>query len=271
MKKATIIFYKDWLPLIESLAPDLQLKFWGLWCRYDGTEYAPVIENAHLRGVFDFVISQVKKSDAKYIEVLEKRSNAGKISGLNRRNKKEQKGTHVQSVEQTELNDNENDNVNDIIYIPEKIQGDIDSQKTESPPPPAPKKKRTPKPKREPGEFYEEGKKFASWFEKNMVKEGMTYQPKDLEKWALEYDLLRGKHGKTQIEIISAVKFARNDKFWKGAFLTPMKLRRPDPEGVMYIDVFLQRIKTDEEKLAAAQPPAPVYRPAPNYNPATGI
>jgi uncharacterized phage protein (TIGR02220 family) len=118
--KNTIIFYKDWLPLINSLPEKSKLQFWELWSNYSGVDYNPVINDVHLKGVYDFIISQVKKADEKYNDVLEKRIKAGISSGKNRKNKSlkcSAKRTSVQSVEQNELNVNGNVNGNvDVDY-----------------------------------------------------------------------------------------------------------------------------------------------------------
>jgi hypothetical protein len=43
-------------------------------------------------------------------------------------------------------------------------------------------------------------------------------------------------------EIKQAIAWARNDNFWSSNFISPMKLRNKDKNGVKFIDVFLTKI-----------------------------
>jgi hypothetical protein len=51
----------------------------------------------------------------------------------------------------------------------------------------------------------------------------------------LEVDLYSGA------EVMAAIEYARGDDFWTKNFLTPVKLRNKNKEGVKYIDVFLAK------------------------------
>ena len=46
-------------------------------------------------------------------------------------------------------------------------------------------------------------------------------------------------------EIKEAILWARNDDFWSANFLSPLKLRNKDKNGVKYIDIFLAKILTN--------------------------
>lgn len=107
--------------------------------------------------------------------------------------------------------------------------------------------------------LLEESVKFAEWFADKMKPDSVTPTALDIHKWAEEYEKLVRIDGKTKQEIIAAVEFGRQDEFWSGNFYTPLKLRRKDKQGVMFIDVFLEKIK--EKK------PEKVVHTSNGYNP----
>ena len=116
--KETIIFYKEWLTLINSLPDKSRLEFYDLIFSQDKVVLSK-IKDAHLRSVLDFVQQKIDKNHVKYEEVITKRKLAGIKSGEARR-KKGTKRTSVHSVQQkgtkrtdsVNVNDNDNDNVN---------------------------------------------------------------------------------------------------------------------------------------------------------------
>jgi len=60
--KDSIIVYKSWLPLINSLPVALRIEFYDLLFAYDGLDTPkPVIESDHLKGIYHFIISEVEK------------------------------------------------------------------------------------------------------------------------------------------------------------------------------------------------------------------
>lgn len=82
-----------------------------------------------------------------------------------------------------------------------------------------------------------EGLRFASWFSETLtVKRPVS--KRDLTKWAIEYDKLQRIDGKSKAEIKEACQFALNDDFWSSNFLSPLKLRKKNRDGVQYIEVF---------------------------------
>ena len=120
MTKETIIFYKEWLTLINSLPDKSRLEFYDLIFSQDKVVLSK-IKDAHLRSVLDFVQQKIDKNHVKYEEVISKRKLAGIKSGEARR-KKGTKRTSVQSVQQkgTKRTDSDNVNVNDSVNVSDK-------------------------------------------------------------------------------------------------------------------------------------------------------
>ena len=120
MTKETIIFYKEWLTLINSLPDKSRLEFYDLIFSQDKVVLSK-IKDAHLRSVLDFVQQKIDKNHVKYEEVISKRKLAGIKSGEARR-KKGTKRTSVQSVKQkgTKRTDIDNVNVNDSVNVSDK-------------------------------------------------------------------------------------------------------------------------------------------------------
>lgn len=115
-------------------------------------------------------------------------------------------------------------------------------------------------------EMLAEGRKFAEWFNVNFKPTHITASNAQIDKWAQEYEKMRRIDRKTKEEIIAAVKWAREDEFWSKNFLTPMKLRSKDKQGVMYIDLFLEKLKETKSK----SPEKMVHKKG-VYNPVTGV
>lgn len=85
--KNSFLIYKDWLPLIQSLPEKKRLQFYDLLFAYDGLNYSPKIEDAHLKGIFTFVLDKLKENERKYDEVVEKRRVAGSKGGKQKQTK----------------------------------------------------------------------------------------------------------------------------------------------------------------------------------------
>ena len=95
-----------------------------------------------------------------------------------------------------------------------------------------------------------EGIQFASWF-KGSLPEDM-----DVKNWqtafAKAHDDLVRLDKRTPEEIKAVCQWARTDSFWQGNFHSPSKLRKRNPDGITYWDVFSQKMKV----------PTPATRPA---------
>lgn len=94
-----------------------------------------------------------------------------------------------------------------------------------------------------------EGIQFASWFK------GSLPEDVDVKNWqttfAKAHDDLVRLDKRTTEEIKAVCQWARTDSFWQGNFHSPCKLRKRNPDGITYWDVFSQKMKT----------PAPGFRP----------
>ena len=68
--------------------------------------------------------------------------------------------------------------------------------------------------------------------------------PKNNIPWLETIDKLNRIDGLSFEKIIEIVKWARNDNFWKGQFLSLQKLRTNDKQGIKYFIVFQEKMKT---------------------------
>lgn len=78
---------------------------------------------------------------------------------------------------------------------------------------------------------------FVNWFI-SLLPDGQTFTQPNLDQWADTYDKLKRIDSRTKDEIKTVCLWARNDDFWKSNFLSPVKLRRTNGDGVKYFDVF---------------------------------
>jgi|688.fasta_scaffold452454_1 uncharacterized protein YdaU (DUF1376 family) len=92
-------------------------------------------------------------------------------------------------------------------------------------------------------EISDDGRKFAQWFNDKMKPESIKPSQSDLDKWGQEYDKLIRIDKKEKKQITDAVTWAREDEFWTKNFLSPLKLRQKNKDGIMYVDVFLEKLK----------------------------
>lgn len=95
--------------------------------------------------------------------------------------------------------------------------------------------------KKEKYQPSKDGAAFAEWFLKTYKPESANINSETLLKWASVYDDLITKDKKTKEDVVNAVKWAKTDEFWKTNFLSPLKLRTKNKEGIYYIDVFIQK------------------------------
>lgn len=111
---------------------------------------------------------------------------------------------------------------------------------TVSPKPSEPSK---PSKKVEPSQ---EGFQFSNWFE-SLRPSHMKTTSAEKKKWAEDYDKLKRLDGKSKDQIKAVCKWARKDDFWQTNFLSPLKLRKKNKDGVKYFDVFETNMKTKTE------------------------
>ena len=107
------------------------------------------------------------------------------------------------------------------------------------------------------GLFKDEGLKFVDWFLNNHKPAKLTVNDKMKKDWSNVYCKLRSL-GKTKDDIKSSVTYARTDSFWQSNFLSPSKLIKKNKDGIMYIDVFMNRANKEV-------PQENIYKPSERY------
>jgi hypothetical protein len=100
--------------------------------------------------------------------------------------------------------------------------------------------------------FRDEAFAFADWFAKELKPDSLRMTEKARNEWALVWYHLRvtdGRNTDSDKKIMQdAIIWARRDGFWCKNFMSPLKLRKKDREGIMYVDRFIEAMK------AAANP-----------------
>lgn len=96
--------------------------------------------------------------------------------------------------------------------------------------------------------LLQEGFKFAQWFAEKHCPPELPSHKKNQESWAREYEMLRRIDRKTKEQIKDAVIWSRSDEFWSNNFKSPLKLRKKNSDGIMYIDVFLAKASESKKK-----------------------
>lgn len=97
-----------------------------------------------------------------------------------------------------------------------------------------------------------EGLEFADWF-LTLTDPKLRLVPKWREQWAKLYDDLLRLDSRDPDEVRRVCEWARRDVFWSGNFITPMKLRARNGDGILYYDVIKARMG-----LPSGRSPAPV-------------
>jgi hypothetical protein len=113
MKKDSIIFHRDWLPLVASLPDDKRLIFWDLFSQTSDPE---ACEDPFIKPIWVFICSQVNKMSDKYEARAERNRENGQKGGRpkTQNNPAKPKITQTNPSENPEtLNGNVNVNSND--------------------------------------------------------------------------------------------------------------------------------------------------------------
>lgn len=96
--------------------------------------------------------------------------------------------------------------------------------------------------------YRDEAYEFADWF-RTITTETVKF---DRDAWAQVWDQLRRVDRRKDVdEMKLAIQRARADPFWSTNFYSPLKLRKRNDDGVMYIDVFLEKMKPKQRNNAA--------------------
>ena len=157
---------------------------------------------------FEPIKQQLKRDLEKWDAIRGKRSIAGKKSAEARANKNKQRSTNltsVKSVEQRSTNPtvSVNVNVNDNVSV-----NDIKEYS------------------KDVTEVYNS---IINLFSEKAINEG---------KWKKCIKLLIERDGYEKNELIKIIKKAKSDSFWNKNFLSLLKLRTKDKQGIYYVEVF---------------------------------
>ncbi len=93
--------------------------------------------------------------------------------------------------------------------------------------------------------YHDEAYEFADWF-RSIAPGKVKF---DRDKWAVVWYHLRQTDRRTdKEELFRAIQWARGDPFWSTNFQSPLKLRKRNDDGMMYIDVFIEKMKNSNPK-----------------------
>jgi len=107
-------------------------------------------------------------------------------------------------------------------------------------------------PRRADAGVSERGRKFAVWFRGLLAADARLGAGWE-EQWARCFDDLLRLDGRTAEQVAAVCGWARGHDFWRGVFLTPLKLRQRDGSGVMYFDRFAEAMKGKAGKVAKTE------------------
>lgn len=110
-QKKSLIFYVEWLPLINSLPDEKRLQFYDIILNPENRDRE--IFDPHLKSIVDFVLLKINDNESKYNEVIEKRKIAGARGG-------KQKLANATNSKQVQTNVADNVNGNDNVNVKKK-------------------------------------------------------------------------------------------------------------------------------------------------------
>ncbi|NTU50291.1 MAG: hypothetical protein HGA87_05330 [Desulfobulbaceae bacterium] len=97
-------------------------------------------------------------------------------------------------------------------------------------------------------EYRDESIRFSEWWANELKPGTIKDNRTNRAKWAHVWFHLRETDGRANgAEMCEAISWARSEPFWSTNFLSPMKLRDKDKNGVMYIDRFLEQYRKQKE------------------------
>jgi hypothetical protein len=106
-----------------------------------------------------------------------------------------------------------------------------------------------------PAGISPDGCEFADWF-RTTLPAGMNLAANWRTQWGKVFDDLVRLDRREPSEIREVAGWARRDPFWSSNFLSPVKLRDRNREGVQYFDVFTGRMKAVAPTTTANRPAA---------------
>ncbi len=98
-------------------------------------------------------------------------------------------------------------------------------------------------------ELSDDQTKFANWFKDTLPKDQQDHLPANwLRVFGKAHDELVRLDKRSPDEIRAICQWARTDSFWTNHFRSPAKLRKRDPQGTLYYDVFAERMKAEASR-----------------------
>lgn len=120
--KNTILFHKDWQPLINSLPQDAQIEFWQLFMNYEPNN-KPDVVNPIVVPIWTFIQSQLDKFNDNYEQnVVERNRLNGSKGGRPKKSQENPKNPMGYLETQKTLNKNKNINNNENKKIIEEVK-----------------------------------------------------------------------------------------------------------------------------------------------------
>jgi len=117
-KKESIVFYREWLPLINSLSDGNKLKLYNMIFSFD-KDNLPKIDDPHLKSIFDYVSNKIVKNNSRYQE----KCNKARESANARWNQKDNANACERKKRIETHYDKDNDNDNDKDKEDKKTKG----------------------------------------------------------------------------------------------------------------------------------------------------
>ena len=98
--------------------------------------------------------------------------------------------------------------------------------------------------------FSAESRNLANKFSKTLTNKKLIPDTESKkEKWLKCFDDCHRIDGYSYEQIGKIIERFRNDEWWRPIFLSPLKLRKRNREGVKYIDLFWSKIAEEDEGL----------------------
>lgn len=95
------------------------------------------------------------------------------------------------------------------------------------------------------------GFEMALWL-RELMPENMRLAATWLDRWAEVFDAMAKLDKRKDDEIVKVCEWARQDSFWSRNFLSPVKLRERNKDGIQYFDVFVSAMQAGKKAEAPA-------------------
>jgi hypothetical protein len=215
--KKSFLLYADLIHTVKHLSDSDKGELFNHILEYVN-DLNPETENQLVNLSFEPIKQQLKRDLIRWEGIRKKRSDAGKKSAEKRREQKGTKSTSVKSVEQKSTNPTVNDNVNVNVNVNDNVINKIYSK-----------------------EVYDCFDDCLNHFPKHLQPD----TAKKIDAWLDTIDKLHRIENIPFQWIDTITKKTREDDFWSKNFLSLTKLRKKNNDGIKYIIVFNEKIKSN--------------------------